>query len=84
MTHPLVPTCGWQQAACNLCREWESQFGPFASVQLWTAFLLPTVRLTSIDHPQIEGKFTATVELVNATIKYNMAPLEVGSGFALN
>ncbi len=81
MTHPLVPTCGWQQAARNLCRECESQFGPFPSVQLWTAFV---VHLTSIDHPQIEGKFTATVELVNATIKYNMAPLEVGSGFALN
>jgi hypothetical protein len=53
-----------------------------------------TVRLTSIHHPQIEGKFTATPgglttilygsrtslfsELVLPTIKYGMAPLEVG------
>jgi hypothetical protein len=56
--------------------------------------------LTSIDHPQIEGKFTATpggltnffmvalassmIELVNVAIKYAMAPLEVCPEFALN
>ncbi len=60
----------------------------------------PTVRLTSIVHPQIEGKFAVTpggltdyfmveltssmIELVNATIKYAVAPLEVGPEFALN
>jgi hypothetical protein len=27
---------------------------------------------------------SSTIELVNATIKYNMAPLEVGSEIALN
>ncbi len=50
-----------------------------------------TVCLTSIDYPQIEGKFTATtggltnlfygcsmIELVLPIIKYTMPPLEVG------
>ena len=57
-----------------------------------------TVRLTSIHHSQIEGKFTATpggltsvffmvaltgsmIELVNANIKYAVAPLEVEFAF---
>jgi hypothetical protein len=59
-----------------------------------------TVRLTSIVHPQIEGKFTATlggltnlfmvartslmIELFLSIIKYAMALLEVGPKFALN
>jgi hypothetical protein len=60
----------------------------------------PTVRLTSINHPQIGGKFTTTpgeltnffmvartssmMELVLPIIKYGLAPLEVGPEFALN
>ena len=59
-----------------------------------------TVRLTSIYNPQIEAEFTKTSggstnlflgattssssELVVATIKKVMAPLEVGLEFALN
>jgi hypothetical protein len=58
-----------------------------------------TVHLTSIDHPQIEGKFTVTpggltnlfmvartssmMELVLPIIKYGIAPLEDGPEFAL-
>ena len=64
--------------------DWALRFRPTEDSFCRNDVILPTVRLTSIDHPQIEGEFTATVELVNATIKYNMAPLEVGSGFALN
>jgi hypothetical protein len=60
----------------------------------------PTVHLTSIYHPQIEGKITKTPawatkfflvartslwsELVLASKKYVMAPLEVGPEFAFN
>ncbi len=59
---------------------------------------LTTIRLISIVHPQIEGKFTATPggltsvfygwltslwsELANAILKKVPAPLEVGPEFA--
>jgi hypothetical protein len=59
-----------------------------------------TVRLISINHPQIGGKFTATpgeltnfflvartssmMELVLPIIKYGLAPLEVGPEFVPN
>ncbi len=61
--------------------------------------IIATVPLTSIYNPQIYGRFTKTSggltnlfygcvdclwsELVNATIKKVMAPLEVGLTFAL-
>ena len=36
------------------------------------------------NQPNLVALTSSTIELVNATIKYDMAPLKVGSEFALN